>query len=176
MLATLPAKLYPEASLANNLILQAIEHSAAHIGVSILPGRQRHRTVTCNFGHSHREPAPQGRGISFRLLPLITPDMRTPRGRLRQKNGRTLTAPYQRLSPYHPRNASQRRVNAVCWHGHRDFFRTLFSILPDLTVRTAMAIYKGSSGFESAYRATYHRNAGSRMCPQAYGTLCECGD
>lgn len=67
-----------------------------------------------------------------------------------------------------------RRVNAVCWHGHRDFLRALFALDPDAVVITAVARYRGANHFEGIYRDTWSHNVGSRMCPIPYGSSCMC--
>lgn len=67
-----------------------------------------------------------------------------------------------------------RRVAAACWHGHRDFFRALFDLVPSAVVRSSFAVYRGRDEFEVEFPATYHRNAGSMAYPQAYGSLCDC--
>jgi len=43
---------------------------------------------------------------------------------------------------------------AVCWHGHRDFFRELFELKPEAVIETALATYKGAEHFEDTYRDT----------------------
>ena len=42
----------------------------------------------------------------------------------------------------------------VCWHGHRDFFRALFELVPGATVKTGLATYRGKEHFEQTYRDT----------------------
>jgi hypothetical protein len=109
-----------------------------------------------------------GRGWRFRLVPNTH---RTPSGRLKSP------ALYHRLSTIHPwEGYKQRHINAVCWHGHRDFMALLFDLLPDVTLRTKLATYKGKEGFEQDYPDTYYTNAGSQMYPQYYGNLCHCDD
>lgn len=100
-----------------------------------------------------------GRGWRFRLTPQATD--RTPSGRLRSP------ALYHRLSAEKPwRDSRQRHINAVCWHGHRDFMTRLFALLPTCTLRTALATYRGREGFEQNYP--------SQMLPQTYSDLCHC--
>lgn len=43
---------------------------------------------------------------------------------------------------------------AVCWHGHRDFFRVLFNWCPDAMVETALATYNGKNHFEETHEET----------------------
>lgn len=68
-----------------------------------------------------------------------------------------------------------RRIAAVCWHGHRDFFRALYRRSPDARIKTALADYRGSDGFEAAFPATGHTNVGSWAQPEAASDACACG-
>lgn len=79
--------------------------------------------------------------------------------------GKLVSSPrYQRLSQ-HERTSYAKghegerfRVvvpGAVCWHGHRDFFRELFAMAPDAIIKTAFITYKGAEHFERSYRATW---------------------
>ena len=69
-----------------------------------------------------------------------------------------------------------RRVNAVCWHGFRDFFRALFAVTPDAIAKTALATYDGADGFEATYPTTAFVNVGSHYCPAYACDMCECED
>lgn len=69
-----------------------------------------------------------------------------------------------------------RRVNAVCWHGFRDFFRTLFEYSPNAVIKTALATYDGPEGFEAVYPTTAEQNIGSRFEPLAIADACTCAD
>lgn len=64
---------------------------------------------------------------------------------------------------------------AVCWHGHRDFMRTLLKLAPSAEIRTAMATYKGKEDFEASYRSTWGEG-GSRMGMEIlpYAQACTC--
>lgn len=79
---------------------------------------------------------------------------------------------WRRYSP------SGRRVNAVCWHGHRDFFRALFTIDDDTKIVSCLATWNGSAHFEATYRNTYVGRNGIVNCGPwggvPYGSLCEC--
>lgn len=156
MKATLPARKYPEPAARQFLIDMALETAAVQTGIQISWTRRWNEHST---GYT--------RGSTFRLG-LDDTGLRTPRGRYRVKNGEKLLPRYSRTSWYRGSH-----VNAVCWHGHRDFFRAVFAILPDLKIRTSMATYTGAT-FESIYRDTYHKNAGSLMNPAEYGSLCIC--
>ncbi len=67
-----------------------------------------------------------------------------------------------------------RKVNGVCWHGHRDFYYALFGINPKAIIVTSFARYNGEEDFENKFRDTYYHNAGSQMFPRDFGSLCEC--
>src|SRR5690606_19018612 len=62
---------------------------------------------------------------------------------------------------YYRRGHSGRRIWAVCWHGHRDFFRALFERAPNAKVRTVVASYDGREDFERTHSITGDRNIGS---------------
>ena len=69
-----------------------------------------------------------------------------------------------------------RRINAVCWHGFRDFFRALFEYSPEAVAKTALATYDGPEGFEDTYPHTAENNIGSRFEPMAMADACLCVD
>ena len=79
---------------------------------------------------------------------------------------------YQRTSSsgFNP----ERRVAAVCWHGHRDYMRAVFSRDPDARIKTAFADYRGSEGFERDFPETGYRNVGSMMYPAFAKDICTC--
>lgn len=75
---------------------------------------------------------------------------------------------------------NNRRVAAVCWHGHRDFFRALFKLAPNARVQTTHTkqFAKGrrfytAENFERMYQDT-DRNIGSQMYPKRYSDACDC--
>ena len=95
-----------------------------------------------------------------------------PRGRgflLRLKLGPTKK--YQRLN-----HKLTRKVAAVCWHGHRDFMRSLFELEPTAKIDSSFAKYHGVEDFESRFEATYKHKIGSIMEPRYYGDACQCDD
>lgn len=67
-----------------------------------------------------------------------------------------------------------RRVNAVCWHGFRDFFRAVYKRNPAAVFRTAIDTWKGSEDFEARYRPSGERNVGSIMYPVCAAGNCRC--
>lgn len=122
-----------------------------------------------------------GHGFAFTLK---TGEHATPRIDWR---GKTVLSPrYQRLSQYtqtstargHEGKQFARVVpGAVCWHGHRDFFRALYRLAPRARVRTALAVYRNADNFEEEYprtrTATGPENSYvSRLTP--YSAACTC--
>ena len=67
-----------------------------------------------------------------------------------------------------------RRVAAACWHAHRDVLQRLFDHFPDARIRTAVADYRGKSGFEQDFPATADNNIGSMFQPMCYADACDC--
>lgn len=62
----------------------------------------------------------------------------------------------------------------ACWHAYRDALRAVFEVYPHATVKTSLATYKGSDGFESTYPATANKNIGSMAAPAYMPDLCDC--
>ena len=79
---------------------------------------------------------------------------------------------YQRTSSsgFNP----DRRVAAVCWHGHRDYMRAIFERDPNARIKTAWADYKGAENFERDFPETGYRNVGSMMYPAFAKDICTC--
>jgi hypothetical protein len=65
------------------------------------------------------------------------------------------------------------RVNAVCWHGHRDFFRALFKIHPRCIIKTRQITYRGSKDFELNYHES-DIELGSTFYPLRHSEACKC--
>lgn len=63
---------------------------------------------------------------------------------------------------------------AVCFHGHRDFMREIYKINPQAVIRTKLAAYVGSEGFERVFPPLADRNIGSEAMPLRYGAACDC--
>lgn len=80
---------------------------------------------------------------------------------------------YQRMSAGY--NAGERRVAAVCWHGHRDFMRAIYRRDPDARIKSAFADYRGSEEFEQKFPTTGDRNIGSMYYPTLAREACTCG-
>lgn len=69
---------------------------------------------------------------------------------------------------------NRQRVNAVCWHGFRDFFRALFEVTPDAIAKTALDTWAGGEDFEARYRSSAWANWGSVMEPLYACEACAC--
>lgn len=89
------------------------------------------------------------------------------------------TRKYQRISasPF----SNRRKVAAVCWHGHRDFFRVLFRLAGDARIQTASTRHLGPgdryytiNNFERVYCFT-DRNIGAPIAPVMASAACLCG-
>lgn len=100
---------------------------------------------------------PVGRGWRFRLAPV---------GKLGERKYQKLSA-----SPFGP----ERRVNAVCWHGQRDFMAALFRRLPNVRIRTAITTWKDARDFLARFEDTAYINVGAPIAPRAMAEVCECG-
>jgi hypothetical protein len=68
-----------------------------------------------------------------------------------------------------------RRIDAVCWHGHRDFFRTLFKLSPGCIIKTREITYRGSDDFELNYSQS-DTNIGSQYIPLNHSDACKCNE
>ena len=101
-----------------------------------------------------------------KLFPIVPVSARTPKGYRRK--GEDGNAEYQRVS------ATGRRINAVCWHGFRDYFRAVYSMEPNARFQTGIATWNGSEDFEARYRETGLRNIGSIMFPFYFAEACVC--
>lgn len=77
------------------------------------------------------------------------------------------------------KNGEPNTVNALCWHGHRDFFRRLFTLAPASKVQTRATRESVPGGwytadnFEREFGRT-DRNIGSMMHPMAFSEACWC--
>jgi hypothetical protein len=110
------------------------------------------------------------------------PVSRAGRGAYRFRLGLGAERDYQRLSASTGRgpNGAGHRIAAVCWHGHRDFYRALFRIAPEARVQTTLTRgferghrYYTAENFERVYQET-DRNIGSLMSPMAFSEACTC--
>ena len=82
---------------------------------------------------------------------------------------------YQRLGFSRNKDGSRKKVNAVCWHGYRDFLIELYNISGNnFRVVTAQATYNNKEDFYSTYPATGQNNIGSMVDPLPYEEACNC--
>ena len=83
---------------------------------------------------------------------------------------------YQRTGYYNNKDGSKRKVNAICWHGFRDFFIELYNYNSNLRVVTANATYQNSFDFYKNYNQTGYKNIGSMVEPLEYNKACLCNE
>ena len=85
------------------------------------------------------------------------------------------TKKYQRLGFMKNKNGSRRKINAVCWHGFRDFLIELYNISGNnFRVVTAQTTYNNKDDFYNKYPATAATNIGSMIEPLHYEDACNC--
>jgi len=140
--------------LASNVTRETLIKAASEVGVTLdLDRRNR-----------------AGTRWRLRLLPQVHPWNLTKGGRRRP--GPHGDTKYQRESVGY--STAGRRVHAVCWHGHRDFFRAVYDREPEAIFRTVLTTYKGWADFESHYSATGSRNIGPPIAPVPVSEACRC--
>lgn len=104
-----------------------------------------------------------GRAVRFTIK---TSGPRPPFGRLSQIRRLLASGEYkQRVVP-----------GAVCWHGHRAFYRAVFALDPDARIQTALADYRGVAAFEREHRTTGMKGGGyynSSILPYQQACVCE---
>jgi hypothetical protein len=83
---------------------------------------------------------------------------------------------WQRRSASYGWGNSERRVAAVCWHGHYAFMRYLLALRPDARIKTSVGDYRGLDGFLRDAPETAWRNIGSQMYPLTMAEACFCHD
>jgi len=72
--------------------------------------------------------------------------------------------PYQRTSQGWQQEG--KKVYAVCWHGHRDFYRRIFQFYPDARItsgRYGKIDFRGSENFEETYIETGYIDMGPEI-------------
>ena len=79
---------------------------------------------------------------------------------------------YQRKSVGY--GTAGRRVNAVCWHGFRDYFRAVYVTTPEAWFRTSVATWRGAEDFEARFRESGYRNIGPPIAPVMMASACRC--
>lgn len=140
--------------IATNINRKTLEDAAEWVGVHLeikpLPGRENRWRV--------------------KLYPELLRKHFTVSGR--RLKGEPGNAKYQRIGV--GLGSAGRRINAVCWHGFRDFFRACYAREPEAVFITAITKYRGAEDFESRYRDTGSRNVGSQFEPASFASACSC--
>ena len=83
---------------------------------------------------------------------------------------------YQRTGFYNNKNGTPRKVNAICWHGFRDFFKELYEHYNTLRVVTSSTTYTSIFDFYKNYNQTGYKNIGSMIQPLQYNKACLCDE
>jgi len=83
---------------------------------------------------------------------------------------------YQRTGYYNNKDGTPRKVNAICWHGFRDFLNELYLAYPLLRVVTSQTTYTNRTNFISTFKATGYNNIGSQIQPLEYHNACLCNE
>ncbi len=127
----------------------------------VILGIDRHQLETAaeSVGVALYELNATGSGYRFTIRPHADPE--------RRERYRRRSAGY---------TSRGRKVHAVCWHGHRDFFRAVFELAPAAKARTAFARYDGAEDFESSFRATADHQIGPEVAPITIAEACSCGE
>ena len=163
--------------LARNVTIEQLQDAAAEVGVRLYGG-----------GYGSRDPVEHvtRKGPEYRFT-LRTGEFRS--RHILGWNGKPRWAPpYQRLSQHERRSTAAATrgelyqpvvPGAVCWHGHRDFFRALYRRAPGAWIRTAKATYTSAKQFEATYRDTGDdpRTGGWGLAPDVpYDQACTCDE
>jgi len=122
--------------LVRNATQEQIEAAAAEVGVRLRGGGYT--------GIVERQTRRHGPEFRFTLRTGEAP----PWQRLSQ------LARYSRARGHEGEAYNPVVPGAVCWHGHREFFRALYRHAPDAWIRTAIATYTSAAQFEATHRAT----------------------
>ena len=83
---------------------------------------------------------------------------------------------YQRTGFYNNKDGSKRKVNAICWHGFRDFISEIYKFHPHVRVVSSTATYLNKQDFEYKYPNTAYKNIGSQIQPLEYHNACLCNE
>ena len=65
----------------------------------------------------------------------------------------------------------KRRVNGVCWHGHREFFRAVYRRMPQARIRSSFALYTDAEQFERTH-VSQTEAKGNRLWPAVLSCTC----
>ena len=82
---------------------------------------------------------------------------------------------YQKLgNMYSEKLGRYNKVNAICWHGFKDFLQGIYKEDSNLRVVTAIIEYKNKDDFELKYNDTGFKNIGSMIAPRYFNDSCMC--
>lgn len=59
---------------------------------------------------------------------------------------------------------TERRINAVCWHGHREWMLQVFRLVPEATIATTLVTYRGVRDFQTRHESTHGWATRDRSC------------
>ena len=86
------------------------------------------------------------------------------------------TKKYQRTGYMTCKNGQKNKVNAVCWHGYRDFMIKLYKISDNFKIKTCDIYYQNKEDFYNRYESTGYQNIGSVINPIQYKDACLCNE
>ena len=86
------------------------------------------------------------------------------------------TKKYQRTGYITCKNGQKNKVNAVCWHGYRDFMIELYKISDNFRIKTCDIYYQNEEDFYNRYQSTGYKNIGSVIDPIQYKDACLCNE
>lgn len=141
--------------LARNITREQLEGAAREVGVRL------------------NELRPKGKGFLFTLRPEPWTGKGKAGGKAKfYRKGFMAHAPWRK-------NGEPNTVSALCWHGHRDFFRALFKSAPEGKIQTretrgsVQGGWYTAENFEREFPKT-DRNIGSMMYPMRASEACWC--
>ena len=67
-----------------------------------------------------------------------------------------------------------RKINAVCWHGFRNFMREVYKVDSQAIIVTGYAKYNDKDHFELTHYKTGVVNVGSQFKPLEFSDACRC--
>tara|TARA_R100000781_G_scaffold14134_1_gene11964 strand:+ start:174 stop:587 length:414 start_codon:yes stop_codon:yes gene_type:complete len=83
---------------------------------------------------------------------------------------------YQRTGYMTCKNGQKNKVNAVCWHGYRDFMIELYKISDNFKIKTCHIYYQNKQDFYNRYEDTGTVNIGSYIKPLYFEDSCLCSE
>jgi hypothetical protein len=86
------------------------------------------------------------------------------------------TKKYQRTGYMTCKNGHKNKVNAVCWHGYRDFMIELYKYSDNFKIKTCHIYYQNKQDFYDRYGDTGKVNIGSYYEPLYFEDACNCNE